>query len=137
MKTSITDRKPTADEATPRKARRILVVDDNEDSATSLAELLQLLGHEAQVAHDGLEAVAAAASFRPEIVLLDIGLPKLNGYEAAQRIREEPWGRGMKLIALTGWSQDEDRQKSRDAGFDLHLVKPVEFDTLRKLLGEE
>jgi len=136
MKTASADRKPTADEATPMKARRILVVDDNEDSATSLAELLQLLGHETQVAYDGLEAVEAAARFRPEIVLLDIGLPKLNGYEAAQRIREEPWGKGMKLIALTGWGQDEDRQKSRDAGFDVHLVKPVEFATLRKLLSE-
>jgi len=126
---------PTAAEATPIEARRILVVDDNEDSATSLAELLSLTGHETEVAYDGLEAVEAAARFRPDVVLLDIGLPKLNGYEAAQRIREQPWGQGMLLVALTGWGQDEDRQKSKDAGFDLHLVKPVDFATLTKLLA--
>jgi CheY-like chemotaxis protein len=126
---------PTAAEATPIEARRILVVDDNEDSATSLAELLTLTGHETEVAYDGLEAVEAAARFRPDVVLLDIGLPKLNGYEAAQRIREQPWGKGMLLVALTGWGQDEDRQKSKDAGFDLHLVKPVDFATLTKLLA--
>jgi CheY-like chemotaxis protein len=116
-------------------SRRILVVDDNPDSADSLAELLQLIGHETRTAYDGLEAVAAAASFRPAVVLLDIGLPKLDGHEAARKIREQPWSEGMVLVALTGWGHEDDRQKSREAGFDAHLVKPVEFEVLKKLLS--
>jgi CheY-like chemotaxis protein len=116
--------------------RRILVVDDNRDSAKTLAMLLKATGHETHVAFDGLEAVAAAESFRPEIVLLDIGLPKLNGYETAITIREQPWGKDMMLAALTGWGQDDDRQKSKDAGFDAHLVKPVDYAVLTKLLAE-
>jgi CheY-like chemotaxis protein len=117
-------------------SRRILVVDDNSDSAASLAMLLKLIGHETRVAHDGLEAVVAADEFRPEFVLLDIGLPRLNGFEACRRIREQPWGKTMTLVALTGWGQDDDRRKSHDAGFDHHLVKPVDYVTLMKLLGE-
>jgi PAS domain S-box-containing protein len=128
---------PSAGEAAPAPARRFLVVDDNEDAANSLAELLRLTGNEAHVAYDGLDAVAAAAWFQPNVVLLDIGLPKLNGYEAARKMREEPWGQGMKLVALTGWGQAEDRRKSQAAGFDVHLVKPVDFATLMKLLAEE
>jgi PAS domain S-box-containing protein len=116
-------------------ARRILVVDDNEDSASSLADLLAIQGHETRTAHDGLEAVAAAEAFRPEVVLLDIGLPRLNGYDAARQIREQPWGKAMLLVALTGWGQDEDRRKSIEAGFDAHLVKPANPDALRKLLA--
>ncbi len=115
---------------------RILVVDDNRDSAESLAMLLKLSGNETYTAYDGLQAVEAAATFRPEVVLLDIGLPKLNGYEAARKIREQPWGKGMVLVALTGWGQDEDRQKSRDAGFNDHMVKPVDHGALMKLLAE-
>ena len=118
------------------KARSFLVVDDNEDSATSLAMLLKMTGNETQVAYDGLGAVEAAEKFKPDVVLLDIGLPKLNGYEACRRIRAQPWGRDMMLIALTGWGQDEDRQKSKDAGFNGHLVKPVEHASLMKLLAE-
>jgi signal transduction histidine kinase len=116
-------------------ARRMLVVDDNLDSAESLTMLLQVSGHETYAAHDGLEAVAAAERFRPEVVLLDIGLPNLNGYDAARRIREQPWGKDMVLIALTGWGQDADRRKSKDAGFDLHMVKPVDLDALLRLLA--
>jgi PAS domain S-box-containing protein len=116
--------------------RRILVVDDNQDSATSLAELLELIGHKTHIAYDGLEAVEAAATFRPEVVLLDIGLPKLNGYDACRKIREQPSGKGIVLIALTGWGQDEDRNKSKAAGFDAHLVKPVDYAALMKLLAE-
>jgi len=116
--------------------RRILVVDDNQDSATSLAELLELIGHKTHIAYDGLEAVTAAATFLPEVVLLDIGLPKLNGYDACRKIREQPSGKGIVLIALTGWGQDEDRRKSREAGFDGHLVKPVDLAVLAKLLAE-
>jgi nitrogen-specific signal transduction histidine kinase len=117
-------------------SRRILVVDDNRDSAKTLAMLLDVTGHQTQIAFDGLEAVAAAETFRPEVVLLDIGLPKLNGYETAITIREQPWGKDMLLVALTGWGQDDDRQKSKDAGFDAHLVKPVEHSVLAKLLAE-
>jgi len=116
-------------------ARRILVVDDNADSAESLTMLLQVSGHETHTAHDGLEAVAAAERFRPEVALLDIGLPRLNGYDAARRIREQPWGKDMVLVALTGWGQDEDRRKSKEAGFDLHMVKPVDLEILMQRLA--
>jgi CheY-like chemotaxis protein len=110
------------------------VVDDNTDSATSLAMLLELEGHVTHVANDGLEAVEAAAAFEPDLILLDIGLPKLNGYEAARRIRQQPSGREPVLVALTGWGQEEDRRRSREAGFDRHMVKPVDYSSLRRLL---
>jgi CheY-like chemotaxis protein len=118
----------------PTSAHRILVVDDNQDSARSLAMLLKITGHETHTAHDGLEAFEAAEKLRPNIVLLDIGLPKLNGHEVCRRIRQQPWGTDMVLIALTGWGQDDDRRKSIDAGFDAHLVKPVEYSDLMNLL---
>ncbi len=127
---------PVAGEPAPPTARRILVVDDNRDSAMSLAMLLDMTGNETRTAHDGLEAVAAAAAFRPDVVLLDIGLPKMNGYEAAQKIREQPWGKKMVLVALTGWGQEEARQRSNEAGFDGHMVKPVDYAALMKLLAE-
>ncbi|MDZ4343496.1 MAG: ATP-binding protein [Candidatus Binatia bacterium] len=126
---------PTVSEPTTTTARRILVVDDNRVSADSLARLLQLTGNETHTAYDGLKAVEAAATLRPDVVLLDIGLPKLNGYEAARKIREEPWGKKMVLVALTGWGQDEDRQKSREAGFNGHMVKPIDHAELMKLLA--
>jgi two-component system, chemotaxis family, CheB/CheR fusion protein len=125
---------PTA-EATKTTAHRILIVDDNRDAATSLATLLQITGNETQTAHDGLEAVEMAGSFRPEVVLLDIGLPKLNGHDACRRIREQPWGKDMVLVALTGWGQDEDRRLSKEAGFNHHVVKPVDFNDLMGLLA--
>jgi len=127
---------PTVSEPTTTTARRILVVDDNRDSAESLAMLLKLSGNETHTAYDGLEAVEAAATFKPNLVLLDIGLPKLNGYDAARKIREQPWSKGMVLVALTGWGQEEDRQRSREAGFDGHIVKPVDLTALMKLLAE-
>jgi PAS domain S-box-containing protein len=127
-------RRESIGDATPAPARRILVVDDNRDSAESLALLLTLSGHQTQTAHDGLEAVEAAGQFRPDVVLLDIGLPKLNGYDACRRIREQAWGLSMVLVALTGWGQDADRRRSHEAGFDAHLVKPVDLDALRRLL---
>jgi PAS domain S-box-containing protein len=120
----------------PAQFRRILVVDDNQDAATSLAMVLELTGNETHTAHDGLEAVEAAATFQPDVVLLDLGMPKLNGYEAARRIREQPWGQKMVLVALSGWGQEEDRQKSKEAGFNGHLVKPVDHAALNKLLNE-
>ncbi len=132
--TSSTPTQPVRAQA-PETSRSILVVDDNADSAKSLAMLLKLGGHSIRTAHDGLEALAAAENYRPDVVLLDIGLPRLNGYDVARRIREQPWGSEMTLIALTGWGQDDDRQKSKDAGFDEHLVKPVEIASLKKILA--
>ena len=126
----------TVSETVATTGRRVLVVDDNQDSAESLAMLLGLMGHETRTAFDGVEAVEAAATFRPEVVLLDIGLPKLNGYEVARRIREQPWGKDVFLVALTGWGQDGDRRQAKAAGFNRHLVKPVDHETLAKLLAE-
>ena len=114
---------------------RILVVDDNRDSADSLATVLQLMGHSIQRAYDGLEAVQAAAAFRPDVVLMDIGLPKMNGYEAAREIRKQTWGRAMSVIALTGWGTEEDKRRASEAGFDYHLTKPVEAGALEELLA--
>jgi PAS domain S-box-containing protein len=115
--------------------RRILIVDDNRDGAASLGMMLTLQGHDTRTAHDGLEALELAEVFRPDVVLLDIGLPKLNGYEAARRIREQPWGRDMVLIAVTGWGQEEDKRRSMEAGFNLHMVKPVAPTDLETLLA--
>ena len=114
---------------------RILVVDDNKDSADSLAMVLRRKHNDVRVAYNGLEAVDAAEAFRPELVLLDIGLPKRNGYEVARRIRQHPWANEVIIVALTGWGQDEDRRRSHEAGFDLHIVKPVELAALESLLA--
>lgn len=116
-------------------ACRILIVDDNRDAAVSLAMLLKIGGHDTQVAHDGVEAVAKTADFKPDIVLLDIGLPKMNGYDTCRAIREQPWRKDIVIVALTGWGQDEDRRKSSAAGFNGHLVKPVDHAALMKLLS--
>ncbi|MEW5915261.1 MAG: ATP-binding protein [Gemmatimonadota bacterium] len=115
--------------------RRVVVVDDNVDAADTLDTLLTLAGIETRVAHDGIEALYAAAEFRPDAMIVDIGLPKLDGYGVAQRMRAAPWAAGMKLIALSGWAQESDRQKSREAGFDVHLAKPVTFGVLMEALG--
>ena len=114
--------------------RRILVVDDNRDAASSLAMLLELDGHLVVTAHDGATAFAAADAQRPQVALLDIGLPVIAGDEVCRRIRQQPWGRGMILVALTGWGQAEDRSRTREAGFDGHLVKPVNYADLVTLL---
>jgi PAS domain S-box-containing protein len=119
--------------AAPAKSR-ILVVDDNRDSAKSLSILLQIMGNEVHTAHDGIAAVGAAGVFQPDVVLLDIGLPKLNGYDAARRIRDQ-LVTAVVLIALTGWGQEEDRRRSKEAGFDYHMTKPVELDALQRLLA--
>jgi signal transduction histidine kinase len=115
---------------------RILVVDDNRDSVETLGMVLKLQGHDVHTARDGLEAVQAAAAFRPNLVLLDIGLPKMNGYEAARRIREHEWGKSMALIAMTGWGQEEDKRRAFEAGFDHHMTKPVDPAVLERLLAE-
>jgi CheY-like chemotaxis protein len=115
---------------------RILVVDDNRDSADSLATLLKVIGYDTHTAYDGDEAVTTARTFSPEVVLLDIGMPKVDGYHACHRIREESGGKEMFLVALTGWGQDEDRRRAEEAGFNHHMVKPVEVDALLTLLAK-
>jgi CheY-like chemotaxis protein len=114
---------------------RILVVDDSADAANSLAMVLQRMGNEIQTAHDGLEAVQTAATFRPDVVLLDIGLPKMNGYEAAKLIRDQSRDRKIAIIAVSGWGQEEDKRRAFEAGFDHHLTKPVEPAALSRLLA--
>ena len=116
--------------------RRVLIVDDNRDSADSLAMLMEITGNKTFLAYDGVEALEAIDKHRPEVVLLDIGLPKLDGHEVCRRVREKPWGRDIVIIALTGWGQEEDRRKSEEAGFNGHLVKPVDYDNLLSLLAE-
>jgi DNA-binding response OmpR family regulator len=116
-------------------ARRILVVDDNRDAAESLSLMLTLMGNEVRTAFDGYAALTAADDFRPEVVLLDIGLPALDGYEVCRRMRQQDWSRDVLIVALTGWGQDEDRRRSERAGFDHHLVKPVEMKDLGPLLA--
>jgi two-component system CheB/CheR fusion protein len=118
-----------------RARRRIVVVDDNVDAAESLALLLQHDGHEVQVAHDGHAALDAARGFRPDLVLLDIGLPGMDGYDVARRLRIDPEVPALTLVALTGFGQDEDRRRTSAAGFDHHLTKPVEYDALAELIG--
>jgi PAS domain S-box-containing protein len=128
--------KPSVNVPAPKNSRRILIVDDNRDAAQSLAMLLNLTGNQTHTAFDGLEAVQVAESANPDVMLLDIGLPKLNGYEVCRRIRSHAWGQQMVIIALTGWGQEEDRKRSTDAGFDGHMVKPVAYDDLMKLLAK-
>jgi DNA-binding response OmpR family regulator len=113
----------------------VLVADDNRDAADSLAMLLQIDGHDVRVAHGGSAALALAQAFRPEVALLDLGMPDLSGYEVAHALRREPWGKDIYLIALTGWGQEADRRRSRDAGFDCHLTKPADPDELRAVLA--
>lgn len=115
-------------------ALRILIVDDNRDAADMLAMLLQLRGHETHTAYDGVEAIEATTRLQPDLVLLDIGLPRLNGHEAGRRIREQHKRGRPVLVALSGWGRDEDRRRSEEAGFDAHLVKPVDEIALRKML---
>jgi PAS domain S-box-containing protein len=114
--------------------RRILVVDDNRDSAESMGQMLRLFGNEVALAHDGEEAVERAGEFRPQVILMDVGMPRLNGYEATNRIRQQPWGKEIAIVALTGWGQEGDRTRSKEAGCDAHLVKPVSLPDLQSLL---
>ncbi|HJT77089.1 MAG TPA: ATP-binding protein, partial [Gemmataceae bacterium] len=118
------------------RALRVLLVDDNADAAESLGMLLRLWGHEVAIAHEGPGAIRAADVQPPEVALLDIGLPGMDGYELARRLRQRPEGAGLLLVALTGWAQEEDRRRTQEAGFDYHLVKPVELDALQKLLAD-
>lgn len=134
---------PAATEAAPAhdgdgigKQLRVLVVDDNVDAAESLAMLFRIKGCEVRMAHDGFKTLDVAKEFKPEVVLLDIGLPKMNGYDVARKLRETPEGKSAYLVAQTGWGQEEDRQRSREAGFDAHMVKPLDFNALVALISE-
>jgi PAS domain S-box-containing protein len=118
----------------PPSKRRVLVVDDNEDAAESLAIALRLSGHQVRVAHDGPAGLRAAQEHRPEVVFLDIGMPGMDGYEVARRLRQQPGGGDAMLVAVTGWGQEADRRRSHEVGFDRHLVKPVDVDALHRLL---
>jgi CheY-like chemotaxis protein len=113
---------------------RILAVEDNVDALEAVTTMLRLAGHEVDTAEDGMTAVAKACESRPEIVLLDIGLPGIDGYEVARQIRRQPWGNDVVLIAMTGWGQDKDKREARAAGFDAHLTKPVDPEELERLL---
>jgi len=118
-----------------QQRRKILVVDDNADAAEALAALLRMSGHDTRMAHDGRAAVETAEQFHPDVVFLDIGMPILDGHETARLIRQQPWGKDMVLVALTGWGQSEDRRRSKDAGFNHHLVKPADPAVVEKLLA--
>jgi PAS domain S-box-containing protein len=132
------DRKPAAAPAiqAPGRTLRVLLVDDNADSADGLGMLLELQGHEIRVAYDGLTALETARTFQPHVAILDIGMPLMDGYELARRLRATPETKDTLLVAMTGWGQEEDQRKSREAGFAYHLVKPFEPAALEKLLGE-
>jgi len=114
---------------------RILVIDDNQDSAESLAMMLELLGHEVRSATDGLAGLETARGFQPEVMFLDILMPRLSGYDLARSIREQQWGKHVSLVALSGWGRDDDQRRVREAGFNHHLVKPVDFDVMLALLS--
>jgi PAS domain S-box-containing protein len=115
--------------------RRILIADDNPDVAESFEVMLQMFGHDVRTAFDGMEALERAEEFRPDVIVLDVGMPKLDGYETARRIRQQPWGQDVVLIAVTGWGNEKDKNQSAEAGFDIHLVKPVDADTILKSLN--
>ena len=129
------DERPAKLEPDDSATEKILIVEDNRDQADSLGKLLRLLGHEVRLSYDGEEAVGAAMDFRPDVVLLDLGLPGMNGYEVAQRIVENPKLKKPLLIAQTGWGQEQDRERTRQAGFDYHLVKPVDVAKVQEILA--
>jgi CheY-like chemotaxis protein len=113
----------------------VLVVDDHRDGADSLVAVLRLSGHQVEKAYDGEAALNIAETFRPEFVLLDVGMPKIDGLETCRRLRAQPWGREVFIVALTGLGQDEDRRRTEEAGFDHHMVKPIEPEALESLLS--
>jgi CheY-like chemotaxis protein len=121
--------------AAPRVKRRVLIVDDNEDAAMTMAMLIEELGAETCVAYDGVGGLQAAAEFLPDVVLLDIGMPGMNGYETCRRLRVEPFGQAIVIAALTGWGQEKDKRMALESGFDLHLVKPVDPSVLKRILS--
>lgn len=114
---------------------KVLVVDDNQDAATSLGMLVELMGHEVRTAFDGVQALDLAGEFCPDVVLLDLGMPRMDGYEACRRLRAQPWGARMTVVAVTGWGREDDRHRTQLAGFDQHLVKPVAPDVIASTLS--
>ncbi|GAA4460197.1 hypothetical protein GCM10023156_40880 [Novipirellula rosea] len=129
---------PSHSDGSPQKTtnkRKVLVVDDNKAAATMLSMVVRMLGNDVRKAHDGKEGIEVAEEFMPDVILMDIGMPKMNGYDAARHIRRQPWSNGMMLVALTGWGQEEDKIKTKDAGFDHHLVKPAEPAAIQNLLN--
>jgi CheY-like chemotaxis protein len=122
----------TENTRTPEAARRILIVDDNHDSADAVALILQLDGHDVKTVYSGFDALDLVEEFKPHAVLLDIGMPQLNGYQVAQRLRMQEWGKNVLLIAQTGWGQEEDIRQCREAGFNHHVTKPIDFRKLRE-----
>jgi CheY-like chemotaxis protein len=114
--------------------RRILIADDNRDVAEAFGVMLETVGHEVVTAHDGMEVLEKAEHFQPDIIVLDIGMPKINGYDAARRLRQQPWGKDVVLVAITGWGNEKDKGQSQEAGFDFHLVKPVDPGALCRLV---
>jgi CheY-like chemotaxis protein len=127
--------KPGSRDDQPAGRRRVLIADDNRDSADSLAIMLSLMGHETQATYDGATVIEKAEAYNPDVILLDLGMPVIDGYEAARRIREQGWSNGVVLVALTGWGQEEDRVRAREAGFNFHLTKPANPHALGELLG--
>jgi CheY-like chemotaxis protein len=129
---------PVADPDVPLlvSGRRVIVADDNKDAADALAMLLELSGHEVRVAHGGRAALSLAQTFRPDVAILDIGMPDLSGYDVAAQLRREPWGGAIVLIALTGWGRDDDRQRAASVGFDQHMTKPVNPEKLEAFLAQ-
>ena len=125
-----------AQEAAVAAPHRVLVVDDNADAAESLGMLLEVRGNQVRIAYDGLQALEAAGDFDPDIVLLDIGMPKMSGYEVARRLRADR-GDSVLIVAITGWGQEEDRRRAREAGFDHHFTKPVDYEALLELIEGE
>jgi len=131
------DRTEAEQDAAAEPARhRVLIAEDNADSASTLGILLEAAGNEVRIAHDGKEALGVARAFKPDVVLLDIGMPRMNGYDACREMRSEPWARRAYFIALTGWAQPEDRDRAHASGFDCHLVKPVEPAALERMIRE-
>ncbi len=115
---------------------KVLVVDDNVDGAVTLSVILKHMGNSVRITHDGRSALAVGAEFVPDLILMDIGMPGMDGYETCERMRQEPWSANVKIVALTGWGQEEDKRKAKRAGFDLHLVKPVERKTLVEVIDQ-
>ena len=115
----------------------ILVVDDDRDSAEALAVLLRVEGYRAETSYDGIEALRVAAGFQPDLVLLDISMPELDGFDVASKLRAESWARNLRIVAITGWKRVDDRERARTAGFDEYLVKPLDFDRLKAVLDTQ
>jgi len=129
------EKEPRPKPPAPQETRRVLVVDDNVDSADSLAILLRMVGYEVEIAYDGPETLDTGRSFRPDVILLDIGLPGMDGYEVVRELKKMPEMEGCILVAVTGYAREDDRQRARDAGFHFHLTKPINHESLKSLLA--